>query len=155
MQRLSAKYLSSPALRFEPVLSAGLCILALTLAVASAASVLLSAIPSWLGVPLCVLACWGIVSDISRLHRFCGDQRVRALVYERGDWSLQLYSGTYCPLELASSPLQCGLVMAADFRRRDCDPGAYRLFLLRDMVDVESWRRVSLALRQEREIVSG
>jgi hypothetical protein len=155
LRRLSPRYSSSPALRIEPRLSPRLWVLALTLAVAGAASVLWSATPAWLGVPLCVLAGLSICVEVSRLHQFCGSSQVCALVYERGRWSLQLHSGEYCPLELIAMPLQSEWLLAARFRRQDNGPGCFRLFLLPDMIDAEAWRRVSLALRQNWEGESG
>jgi hypothetical protein len=132
-----------------------LCALALTLAVAGAASVLWSALPIWLGLPLCLLAGLWVCVEVSRLHQFCGRAQVSALTYERGRWSLQLHSGGHCTLELLSMPLQCEWLLAARFRRQDNGPGCYRLFLLPDMIDAEAWRRTSLALRQNWEGESG
>jgi hypothetical protein len=127
---------------------------ALVLAVAATASVGLSALSVWLAAPLCGLAWLSGLLEVAQLHRCSRAGGVRALIYQRGRWSLQLSTGALCSLELCSSPLLSEFVLAARFRLGS-DGGCYRLFLLSDMTDVESWRRTCLALRQGRERASG
>jgi hypothetical protein len=122
--------------------------LTLALLVAGAAAVLASTIPIWLALPFCLLLVSGGIGQITRLHRYCGAERVDALMFERGSWSLQLSSGARYPLELTAIPLLGEHVLAACFQQQGQRHRVYKLFLLPDMVDVESWRRTSLALRQ-------
>jgi hypothetical protein len=129
--------------------------LTLGLCAAGAACVLASAIPLWLALPVCLLVFLGGIAQFARLHRYCSAGQVDALVFERGRWLLHLCSGARFPLELAATPLLCEHVMAACFQRpgrRNC---AYRVFLLPDMIDMESWRRTALALRQDEPGKSG
>ena len=115
------------------------------LLVVTVASLLTSALPLWMGLPLSVLAGVGVCIELQRTNR--------QLVYlfEQGQWFVQLNSETQCALQLIGAPLLGEYVMAARFHARDVPGRVYRLFLLPDMVDVESWRRTSLALRQDGE----
>ena len=146
---MSKKYWNSPALRLKPRRSVYLCWLLPAFCLAGTISVLASAIPIWLGLPIGTLVFACGITQLARLHRYCGTERVDALVFERGSWWLQLSSGARYPLELAATPLLCEHVMAACFQQPGQRSCVYRLFLLPDMTDVESWRRTSLALRQD------
>ena len=76
-------------------------------------------------------------------------------LFEHGQWFVQFTSANRRALELASTPLLGEQVLAVRFREQAVPGRIYRLLLLPDMVDVESWRRASLALRQGGDPESG
>ena len=141
MKKSLTEYWTSPALQLEPRLSPALCWLAITLLAVSVAGILVSALPLWVGLPLSVLAGLGVLAELNELNR-------HSYLFEHGQWFVHLKAGVRAPLELASTPLLGEHAMAVLFREQAASGRVYRVFLLPDMVDVESWRRISLALRQ-------
>ena len=135
-------------LRLEPRLSPGLCRFALALLAVAVAAILASALPLWMGLPLSALAGLGVFAEVKQLNSY-------TYLLERGQWFVQGKSAGRYPLQLASTPLVGERVLAVRFRAQEAPRRMYRLFLLPDMVDAESWRRASLALRQSDDAESG
>ncbi len=114
----------------------------MTLLAVTVASILTCALPLWMALPLSVLAGAGVWAELHRVNR--------QLVYlfEQGQWFVQFKSETRRAVQVASAALLSEHVIAVLFREEHAPQRVYRLFLLPDMLDVESWRRASLALRQ-------
>jgi hypothetical protein len=141
MKKSLTQYWSSPALQLEPRLSPALCWLAITLLAVTVACILVSALPLWMGLSLSVLAGLAVLGELKQLNR-------HSYLFEHGQWFVHFKAGTRVALQPASGPLLSEHVMAVLFREQAAPGRVYQVFLLPDMVDVESWRRTSLALRQ-------